>query len=118
MLPKRNKYLKRSINAAGVIYNHCIVLHKRYYFLGGNRVRIGNRVYQFWKSKEIEGTIKTITIKRTPLRELFLAAVVVNNISDLEIKSATSKIAGFDFGLKTFLTCFDIPRIPYKKLME
>nr|WP_250125199.1 hypothetical protein [Chroococcidiopsis sp. CCMEE 29] len=28
---KRNRYLKRSINAAGVIYNHCIALHKRYY---------------------------------------------------------------------------------------
>jgi hypothetical protein len=27
----RNKHLKRSINAAGVIYNHCIALHKRYY---------------------------------------------------------------------------------------
>jgi len=28
---KRNRFLKRSINAAGVIYNHCIVLHRRYY---------------------------------------------------------------------------------------
>lgn len=180
---KRNRFLKRSINAAGVIYNHCIALHKRYYrmwgkhlncaklqthiaklrkrnpfwqevgsqavqdicqriekayqlffkhhkkgarppnfkkvrryksftlkqagykFLGGNRVKIGNRVYQFWKSREIEGTIKTVTIKRTPLGELFLIVVVVDNISDLEIRSATSKIAGFDFGLKTFLTC-------------
>jgi len=76
-----------------------------YKFLGGNRVKIGNRVYQFWKSREIEGTIKTVTIKRTPLGELFLAVVVVDNLSDLEMKSATGKIAGFDFGLKTFLTC-------------
>jgi len=28
---KLNRYLKRTINAAGVIYNHCIALHKRYY---------------------------------------------------------------------------------------
>jgi putative transposase len=28
---KRNRYLKQSINAAGVIYNHCIALHKRFY---------------------------------------------------------------------------------------
>ena len=28
---KRNRFLKRSINAAGVIYNHCIALHRRYY---------------------------------------------------------------------------------------
>lgn len=151
---KRNRYLKRTINAAGVIYNHCIALHKRYYrmygkhlrcaklqshiaklrnrnpfwhlvgsqavqdicqriekgyqlffehhnkgvrppsfkkvkkyksftlkqagykFLGDNRIQIGGRVYQFWKSREIEGRVKTVTIKRTPLGELFLAVVV------------------------------------------
>jgi putative transposase len=28
---KRNKYLKRSINAAGQIWNKAIALHKRYY---------------------------------------------------------------------------------------
>jgi putative transposase len=172
------------INAAGVIYNHCIALHKRYYriwrkhlncaklqshiaklrkrnsfwqlvgsqavqdicqridkayqlffkhnkkgvrppgfkkvrkyksftlkqtgykFLGGNRVKIGNRVYQFCQSREIEGKIKTLTIKRTALGELFMV-VVVDHESEPEIKSTTGKIAGFDFGLKTFLTCSD-----------
>lgn len=140
---KRNRHLKRSINATGVIDNHCIALHKRYYrmwgkhlncaklqshiakhrkrkafwqtvgsqavqdicqriekayqlffkhhkkgvrppgfkkvrryksftlkqagykFLGGNRIKIGNRVYHYWNSREIEGTVKTLTIKRT-----------------------------------------------------
>ena len=33
--------------------------------------------------------------------------VVVDDVADLEIKSTTGKIAGFDFGLKTFLTCSD-----------
>ncbi len=89
-----------------------------YKFLGGNRVKIGNRVYQFWKSREIEGTIKTVTIKRTPLGELFLAVVVVDNISDLEIKSATGKIAGFDFGLKTFLTCSDGSQIESPQFLK
>nr|NMF67545.1 transposase [Brasilonema octagenarum UFV-OR1] len=151
---KRNRYLKQSINAAGVIYNHCIALCRRYYrmwgkhlrsvklqshiaklrkrnpfwqlvgsqavqdicqriekayqlffkhnkkgvrppgfkkvkkyksftlkqagykFLSGNRVKVGNRVYQCWKSREIEGTVKTLTIKRTPLGELFMVIVV------------------------------------------
>jgi putative transposase len=185
---KRNRHLKRSINAAGVIYNKCIALHKRYYrmwkkhlscaklqshiaklrkrspfwqlvgsqavqdicqriekayqlffkhhkqgvrppgfkkvrryksftlkqagykFLGGNRVKIGERVYQFWKSREIEGTVKTVTIKRTPLGELFIF-VVVENATEPAIKFETGKTAGFDFGLKQFLTCsegFDI----------
>ncbi|XZF62071.1 MAG: RNA-guided endonuclease InsQ/TnpB family protein [Gloeotrichia echinulata DVL01] len=181
---KRNRHLKRMINAAGVIYNHCIALHKRYYrmwgkhlncaklqshiaklrkrhqfwqsigsqavqdicqriekayqlffkhnkkgvrppnfkkvrkyksftlkqagykLLNGNRIKIANRVYQFWKSREVEGKIKTLTIKRTALGELFMV-IVVNNELEPEIKSTTGKIAGFDFGLKTFLTCSD-----------
>jgi putative transposase len=73
--------------------------------LGGNRVKIGNRVYQFWKSREIEGTVKTLTVKRTPLGELFMVLVVDEGSSEVEVK--TGKIAGFDFGLKTFLTCSD-----------
>jgi len=77
-----------------------------YKFLGGSRVKIGNRVYQFWKSREIEGTIKTLTIKRTPLGELFMI-VVVDERSNPEGKFTTGKIAGFDFGIKTFLTCSD-----------
>jgi len=181
---KRNRHLKRMINASGVIYNHCIALHKRYYrmwgkhlncaklqshiaklrkrnsfwqsvgsqavqdicqriekayqlffkhhkkgvrppgfkkvkkyksftlkqagykFLGSNRIKIGSRVYQFWQSREIEGKIKTLTIKRTPLGELFMV-IVIDDESESGIKSTTGKIAGFDFGLKTFLTGSD-----------
>jgi len=78
--------------------------------LGGNRVKIGSRVYQFWKSREIEGTVTTLTIKRTPLGELFMV-VVVDDDSNPEIEVKTGKIAGFDFGLKTFLTCSDGDKI-------
>ena len=35
---KRNKYLKRTINAAASIWNHCIALHKRYYALFGKHL--------------------------------------------------------------------------------
>ena len=81
-----------------------------YKFLGGNRVKIGQKVYQYWNSREIEGKVKTLTIKRTPLGELFLV-VVVDSIDEPEIKLTTGKIAGFDFGLKTFLTCSDGSKI-------
>ncbi|MEW6498067.1 MAG: RNA-guided endonuclease TnpB family protein [Cyanobacteriota bacterium] len=189
---KRNRDLKQIINAAGVIYNHCIALHRRYYrmwgkhlncarlqkhiaklrkrnsfwqlvgsqavqdicqridqayqlffkhhkkgvkppsfkkvkkyksftlkqagykFLGGNRVKIGSRVYQYWNSRELEGTVKTLTIKRTALGELFMVVVVDGYLklseaeaSTPEIMFETGKIAGFDFGLKTFLTSSD-----------
>jgi putative transposase len=193
---KRNRFLKRSINAAGVIYNHCIALHKRYYrmwgkhlncaklqahiaklrkrkpfwqlvgsqsvqdicqriekayqlffkqnkkgvrppgfkkvkryksftlkqagykFLGVNKVRIGNQVYQYWNSREIEGTIKTVTIKRTPLGELFMMVVVVDNVNEPVIKFETSRIAGFDFGLKTFLTISDGTQIESPQFLK
>ncbi|BAZ48690.1 transposase [Nostoc sp. NIES-4103] len=183
------------INAAGVIYNYCIGLHKRYYriwgkhlncaklqshiaklrkrnsfwqlvgsqsvqdicqridkayqlffkhnkkgvrppgfkkvkkyksftlkqagdkFLGSNRVKIGNRVYQFWKSREIEGKIKTLTIKRTALGEMFMV-IVVDNELEPEIKSTTGKIAGFDFGLKVFLTCSDGTKIDSPEFLK
>ena len=179
---QRNRYLKRTINAAGVIYNHCIALHKRYYrmfgkylncaklqkhiaklrkrnkfwqlvgsqavqdicqriekayqlffkhnkkgvrppnfkkvkkyksftlkqagykFIGSNRIQISSKVYQFWNSQPIEGQVKTVTVKRTALGEMFLV-VVVDHGSQPKIKSETGRIAGFDFGLKTFLTC-------------
>ncbi|WP_096620401.1 RNA-guided endonuclease InsQ/TnpB family protein [Calothrix sp. NIES-3974] len=181
---KRNKHLKRMINASGVIYNHCIALHRRYYrmwgkhlscaklqshiaklrkrnlfwqsvgsqavqdicqriekayqlffkhnkkgvrppgfkkvkkyksftlkqagykFLSGNKVKIGNRIYQFWKSREIEGTVKTLTRKRTSLGELFMV-IVVDDASNPDVEIKTGKIAGFDLGLKTFLACSD-----------
>lgn len=164
---KRNRFLKASINAAGVIYNHCIALHKRYYrmwgkhlncaklqvhiaklrnrfefwqtvgsqavqdicqriekayqlffkhnkkgvrppgfkkvrkyksftlkqagykFIGGNRIKIGEKVYQYWNSREIEGKVKTLTIKRTPLGELFMV-VVVDSVIEPESKFTTS----------------------------
>ncbi len=192
---KRNRHLKRSINAAGVIYNHCIALHKRYYrmwgkhlncsklqshiaklrkrrtfwqqvgsqavqdicqriekayqlffkhhkkgvrppnfkkvrryksftlkqagykFLGGNRIKIGNRVFQYWNSRPIEGIVKTLTIKRTPLGELFMV-VVVDSVEESETKFDTGKIGGFDFGLKTFLTCSDGSKIESPQFLK
>ena len=192
---KQNKHLKRSINAAGVIYNHCIALHKRYYriwgkhlncaklqahiaklrkrnpfwklvgsqavqdicqriekayqlffkhhqkgvrppnfkkvrkyksftlkqagykFLGGNRIKIGSKVYQYWNSRDIEGNVKTLTLKRTPLGELFMV-VVVDDVTLPEIRVETSRIAGFDFGLKTFLTVSDGSKIESPQFLK
>jgi putative transposase len=88
-----------------------------YKFLGGNRVKIGNRVYQYWNSREIEGTVKTLTIKRTPLGELFMV-IVVDGYSTPEITFETSKIAGFDFGLKSFLTCSEGFKVENPEFMK
>jgi|GEM_PF-2543979 len=40
---KRNKHLHRKINIAGMIYNHLIALHRRYYRLFGKGIS-ANRV--------------------------------------------------------------------------
>nr|WP_253274381.1 transposase [Myxosarcina sp. GI1] len=76
-----------------------------YRFLADNQLRIGKRVFKFWKSREIEGKIKTVTIKRNSLGELFV--YVVTDFVDSQIEIATGKNAGFDFGCKVFLTCSD-----------
>ena len=192
---QQNRYLKRSRNAAGVIYNHCIAIHRRYYrmygnqlncaklqshrvklgkrkpfwqtvgsqavqelcqrierayllffkphkkgvsppefkkikkyksftlkpagykFIGGNRVKISHRVYQYWNSREIEETVKTLTLKRTPLGEL-LMIVVVDDVSEPEAKFQTGKIAGFDFGWKTILTISDGTKIESPQFLK
>ena len=180
---RRNRCLKRSINASASIYNRCIALHKRYYsmfnkhlnkyqlmkhiaklrrknsfwqlvgsqavqdicdridraynlffkqfqqgtrppsfckskkyksftlkqagykLLGSNRIRIGSTVYKFFKSREIEGKIKTLTVKRSATGEMY-----INVVTDAVVESigvVTGKSAGFDFGLKTFLSVSD-----------
>ncbi len=88
---KRIKYKSITLKQAG------------YKFLDDNRLKIGKRVFKFWKSREIEGKIKTITIKRNPLGEIFV--FVVTDYVDSQILIATGKNAGFDFGCKVFLTC-------------
>ena len=98
-----------------------------YKFLPDNRVKIGSWVFKFWKSREIEGKIKTVTIKRNALGELFMYVVtdfVDNQISIMTGKSAgaectaaflrdlkSRRVGGFDFGLKVFLTCSDGTKI-------
>lgn len=77
-----------------------------YKFLGGSRIKIGSRVFQYWNSREIEGVIKTVTVKRTPLGELFLNVVATGSDQEI-VKIETGKSAGFDFGLKMFLTTSD-----------
>ena len=80
-----------------------------YKFLEGNKLRIGKRIYKFWKSRDIQGKIKTVTIKRNPLGEVFI--FVVTDYIEQTKSVMTGKKAGFDFGLKTFLTVSDSKEI-------
>jgi putative transposase len=72
------------------------------YKLLDNKIRIGKQIFGYHKSREIEGKIKTLTVKRVPTGDFYLF-IVTDAVSE-SIGIVTGKIAGFDFGLKTFLT--------------
>lgn len=184
----RNRKLHNQINAAGLIYNHCIALHKRYYRLfstslnmyhlqkhltklkklpkfsylkeiGSQAVQditqridrayklffrnlkynirtappsfkkvkkyksftlkqagwkldeddhsiiIGKQRYRYSKSREIDGIIKILTIKRDALGDIYLYFVC--ETSENQVLARTGNSVGFDFGLKKFLNASD-----------
>ncbi len=180
---KKNKRLHRTIDIAGIIYNHSIALHKRFYklyskslglyrlqkhitklkrrpkysfwnivgsqaiqditeridrayklffrnrksgiraappayqkvrkyksftlkqagyrLLDGNKVQIQGKVYKYFKSRDIEGKIKTITVKRDALGDIYI--YLVCEVKENRVLPRTGKGVGVDFGLKTFL---------------
>lgn len=77
-----------------------------YKLLGGNLVKIQGIVYKFSKSRDISTDIKTVTVKRDALGDLYLYFVVEEPINQNN-QAMTGNSAGFDFGLKTFLVTSD-----------
>jgi putative transposase len=71
--------------------------------LGGNRLRLNGRNYKFALSRPINGTIKTVTVKRDHAGRLFVCFSVIEEVNH-QVEVSTGQIGGFDFGLKTFLT--------------
>lgn len=58
--------------------------------------------FKFAKSRNIDGNIKTITVKRNDLGDYYL--FVVCDVEVNEVLPRMGKVVGFDFGLKYFLT--------------
>ncbi len=73
--------------------------------LKGNIIEINKQKYKYFKSRDIEGIVKTITIKRDTLGDIYLYFVCETN--ENKILSRTGKSVGYDFGLKPFLTASD-----------
>jgi len=67
-----------------------------------NAIWLNGYQFKFHKSREIDGTIKTITVKRDSIGDFYICISL--EIKSNPTKPMTGKIAGFDFGLKTFLT--------------
>ena len=70
-----------------------------------NSIIIGRQRYRYAKSREINGKIKIITIKRDALGDIYLYFVC--ETSENEVLARTGKSVGFDFGLKIFLNASD-----------
>jgi putative transposase len=82
---KRRNYKSFTLKQAG------------YKLLDGNHIKIGNKIFKYFKSQDIQGSIKTITVKRDKLGDIYIH--IVTDFVETRIE-----IVGFDFGLKTFLT--------------
>jgi len=88
---KRVKYKSFTLKQAG------------YKLLDDNTVLIGKRKYKFFKSREISGKIKTVTIKRDNLNNIYIYFVCDTSDTDKPVRARTGKRVGFDFGLTTYL---------------
>lgn len=71
----------------------------------GNIIEINKQKYKYFKSRNIEGNVKTITIKRDTLGDIYLYFVCETN--ENKVLARTGKSVGYDFGLKQFLTASD-----------
>ena len=69
------------------------------------RVRINGRWYNFWKSREIQGNIKEVNVKKDSVGD-FYVSFTTDDVG-LEPEPKTGDAAGFDFGMKILLTCSD-----------
>ena len=71
----------------------------------GNSITIGKQRYRYAKSREIDGKIKILTVKRDALGDIYLYFVC--ETSENKVLARTGKSVGFDFGLKIFLNASD-----------
>lgn len=66
-----------------------------------NKIRLNRRWYGFFKSQELKGKVKTLTVKRDKCGDLWI--IVVTDKSDTKLYPKSGNSVGFDFGMKTFL---------------
>jgi len=74
---------------------------------GGNVVRIDGVDFRFHKSREIEGKLKTITVKRDRLGDVYIYIVCEYDAERVAVGTGAGDAVGFDFGLKNFLVGSD-----------
>ena len=84
-------------------YKSFTLLQAGWQLLPGNRIRIGKRIYSYFKSRDIQGNPKRCTIKRDAIGDVYIC-ILTDYVEPDPNRLTTGKIAGFDFGLKRYLT--------------
>ena len=69
------------------------------------KVRINGRCYKLWYSRPIVGEVIRVTVKKDKVGDFYVTFTTDDGSVKPEPK--TGKAAGFDFGVKTLLTCSD-----------
>lgn len=70
-----------------------------------NKIRIVGKWYRYFKSRNIEGKVKTVTVKRDAVGDIYIYLVCDTQRDN--VRPRTGESVGFDFGLKQFLTASD-----------
>ena len=68
-------------------------------------ITINGQRYKYFQSRRISGKVKTVTVKRDSLGDIYV--YLVTDGKNFEVETRTGKSVGFDFGLKKFLTASD-----------
>jgi len=76
-----------------------------YKLLEDNQIQIGKKIFKYYQSRDIKGIIKNVIVKKDAVGDFYL--FFVTDHEENRIKTMTGKSAGFDFGLKIFLTGSD-----------
>ena len=81
-----------------------------------NKVKIGKKTYGFFKSQELKGKVKRVTVKRDWCGDVWI--IVLTDWTESKELPMTGNAAGYDFGLKTFLTRHDGKRIESPQFLK
>jgi putative transposase len=74
-------------------------------FVKEHQIKIGDHIYKLVKDRLPQGSIKPVTLKRDSLGDLSACFSVETELPQSETMSG--QMAGFDFGLRQFLTVYD-----------
>lgn len=98
--------LKRNVRTSPPQFKKCkkyssYTLKQCGYKFKENKVKLNGKWYGFFKSREIEGKVKTLTVKRDRCGDLWI--IVITDKIDTKEYPKSGNSVGYDFGMKTFL---------------